>query len=55
VDFLQGEIVRLAARLGKRAPVNARLVELVKAAGAGAAPWGATALYKELLAAGRSR
>jgi 2-dehydropantoate 2-reductase len=53
VDWLQGEVVRLAARMGKRAPVNARLVELVKAAEAGAKPWGATALYKELLAAGR--
>ena len=53
VDFLQGEVVRLAERLGRRAPVNARLVELVKAAEAGAEPWGATALYRELLAVGR--
>jgi 2-dehydropantoate 2-reductase len=53
VDWLQGKVVRLAERLGKRAPVNARLVALVKAAEAGAAPWGATALYRELLAAGR--
>ncbi len=53
VDYLQGEVVRLAERLGKRAPVNARLVELVKAAEAGAAPWGATALYRELTAARR--
>jgi 2-dehydropantoate 2-reductase len=51
VDYLQGEVVRLAERLGRRAPVNARLVELVKAAEAGAAPWGATALYRELLSA----
>jgi 2-dehydropantoate 2-reductase len=54
VDYLQGEVVRLAARLGKRAPVNAKLVELVKTAEAGAAPWGATALYRELLAVGRA-
>jgi 2-dehydropantoate 2-reductase len=47
VDWLQGEVVRLAERLGRRAPVNARLVELVKAAEAGAGPWGAS----ELLAA----
>ena len=51
VDYLQGEVVRLAERLGKRAPVNARLVALVKAAEAGAEPWGATALYRELLSA----
>ena len=51
VDYLQGEVVRLAERLGKRAPVNARLVALVKAAEAGAGPWGATALYRELLSA----
>jgi 2-dehydropantoate 2-reductase len=53
VDWLQGEVVRLARKLGRRAPVNARLVELVRAAEAGAAPWGATALYRELLAARR--
>jgi 2-dehydropantoate 2-reductase len=51
VDWLQGEVVRLAERLGRRAPVNARLVELVKAAEAGAEPWGATALYRALLGA----
>lgn len=51
VDYLQGEVVRLAQRLGRRAPVNARLVALVKAAEAGAEPWGATALYRELLSA----
>lgn len=51
VDFLQGEVVQLAERLGRRAPVNARLVALVKAAEAGAEPWGATALYRELLSA----
>lgn len=32
VDYLNGEIVRLAASLGRTAPVNARLVELVHAA-----------------------
>jgi 2-dehydropantoate 2-reductase len=51
VDYLQGEVVRLAERLQRKAPVNARLVELVKAAEAGAAPWEATGLYQELLAA----
>ena len=32
VDWLNGEIVRLAARVGLAAPVNARLVELIHAA-----------------------
>src|SRR5204862_7033605 len=32
VDYLNGEIVRLAARLGRAAPVNARLVALVREA-----------------------
>ncbi|MFN7397870.1 MAG: 2-dehydropantoate 2-reductase [Sandaracinobacter sp.] len=53
VDWLQGEVVRLAERVGRRAPVNARLVELVKAAESGAAPWGAAALLRELTAARR--
>jgi 2-dehydropantoate 2-reductase len=53
VDWLQGEVVRLAERLVRRAPVNARLVELVKAAEAGAGPWGAAALLRELTAARR--
>ena len=30
IDFIQGEIVALASRLGRQAPVNARLVGLVK-------------------------
>jgi 2-dehydropantoate 2-reductase len=53
VDWLQGEVVRLAERLVRRAPVNARLVELVKAAEVGAGPWGAAALLRELTAARR--
>lgn len=32
VDWLQGEVVRLAQRLGRMAPVSARIVELVRAA-----------------------
>lgn len=35
VDYLQGEIADLAARVGTAAPVNAALVELVRAAEAG--------------------
>ena len=35
IDFLNGEIVRLAGRTGREAPVNRRIVELVKEAEAG--------------------
>jgi 2-dehydropantoate 2-reductase len=35
IDYLQGEVVALAARVGRPAPKNARLVELVHAAEAG--------------------
>lgn len=48
VDYLNGEVVALAERLGRRAPVNARVVELVRAAEAGAPPLSAAALYREL-------
>lgn len=48
VDFLQGEVVRLAERLGRRAPVNARLVEMVKEAEMEATRWKAGSLFREL-------
>jgi len=51
VDYLNGEVVALAARLGRRAPVNARIVDLVRAAEAGAAPWTPEALLATLRAA----
>ncbi|MEO6773762.1 MAG: 2-dehydropantoate 2-reductase [Kofleriaceae bacterium] len=35
IDYLQGEIVALARQHGRTAPINARLVELVRAAEAG--------------------
>jgi 2-dehydropantoate 2-reductase len=35
IDYLQGEIVALATKLRRMAPVNARLVQLVRAAEAG--------------------
>ncbi|TPE59025.1 2-dehydropantoate 2-reductase [Sandaracinobacter neustonicus] len=53
VDYLQGEVVRLAQRLGRKAPVSARMVQLVKAAEQGAPPIPAKALYAELKAAKR--
>ncbi|MFW6693219.1 2-dehydropantoate 2-reductase [Streptomyces sp. MAR4 CNX-425] len=56
IDTLQGEVTALAARHGTRAPVNARLVELVREAearGAGEARrWSGTELLAELKAAG---
>lgn len=51
VDFLNGEVVRLAERYGQHAPVNARLVALVHAAeGGGNRRWEAAALLRELRA-----
>ena len=35
IDYLQGEVVELARKLGKTAPVNAALVRLVREAEAG--------------------
>lgn len=35
IDHLNGEVIRLAERLGRTAPFNARLVELVHAAETG--------------------
>jgi 2-dehydropantoate 2-reductase len=51
VDYLNGELVALATRLGRTAPVNARVVELVRAAEAGAPPLSAADLYRALSAA----
>jgi 2-dehydropantoate 2-reductase len=54
VDWINGEIVRLAERLGRRAPVNDRLCALVHEAERGAArsAWPGQALLRDLLAAG---
>ncbi|MFQ3594547.1 MAG: 2-dehydropantoate 2-reductase [Sphingomonadaceae bacterium] len=51
VDFLNGEIVRLAEKLGRTAPINARMVELVRAAERGAPPLSAEALLEALRSA----
>jgi 2-dehydropantoate 2-reductase len=52
VDYLNGEVVRLAQSLGRRAPVNARLAELVHAAEKGGKRnWTGEALLAELRAA----
>lgn len=49
VDYINGEVVALAASLGQRAPVNARLVNLIKMAEAGGRrDWTAAELYRAL-------
>lgn len=48
IDYLNGEFVALAQRLGRTAPVNARVVELVRAAEAGAPPLSADVFYRAL-------
>jgi 2-dehydropantoate 2-reductase len=53
VDLLNGEVVRLAERLGRRAPANACMVRLVRAAEAGARPMAGPELLALLRAAAR--
>lgn len=51
IDYLNGEIVRLAKSVGKRAPVNERIVELVREAekkNEGSPKIGADALFEDL-------
>jgi 2-dehydropantoate 2-reductase len=49
VDYLNGELVRLAERLRRAAPVNRSMVDLVHAAEAGSPPLTARALRKAVL------
>lgn len=49
IDFLNGELVRLADRLQRAAPVNRAIVELVRKAEAGADPLPPKALAKAVL------
>jgi 2-dehydropantoate 2-reductase len=49
VDFLNGELVRLAERLNMDAPVNRAIVALVRKAEAGAAPLSGEALRRAVL------
>jgi 2-dehydropantoate 2-reductase len=51
VDYINGELVALAERLGAKAPVNRKIVELVRKAEAGAPSWPPTALRREVLQA----
>ena len=49
VDYINGELVALADRLGAPAPVNRRIVELIRKAEAGAPPWLPAELRREVL------
>ena len=49
VDYLNGELVRLAERLKRDAPVNRAIVALVRKAEADAKPWAPAALRREVL------
>ena len=49
VEFLNGELVRLAQRLGVAAPVNQKIVELIHKAEEGAKPLGPATLRKAVL------
>jgi len=49
VDYLNGELVALAERLGTKAPVNRAIVSLIRWAETGAKPWAPAALRREVL------
>jgi 2-dehydropantoate 2-reductase len=49
VDYINGELVRLAKELGTDAPINRKVVELIRRAEAGAPTWPAAALRSEVL------
>jgi len=49
IDYLNGELVALAERLGEDAPVNRAIVSLVRWAEAGAKPFAPEALRREVL------
>src|SRR5437868_6068411 len=49
VDYINGELVRLAERLQRAAPVNSAIVRLVREAEAGASPLGPRTLRKAAL------
>lgn len=49
VDYINGELVALADRVGEHAPVNRKIVALIRAAEAGTQPWEPAALRREVL------
>ncbi len=49
IEWINGEVLRLAARLGRQAPVNARLIELIRTAETGGRrDWSGAELLAEL-------
>ncbi len=48
IDYLNGEVVRLAESLNRSAPVNAKLVALIRDAEANRRPWSGPDLLREL-------
>ena len=49
VDYINGELVALAQKIGMASPINSKIVELIRAAEAGAKPWAPAALRSEVL------
>jgi len=49
IDYINGELVRLAEKLGVEAPVNKAVVRLIRDAEAGHGPWQASDLRREVL------
>ena len=49
IDYINGELVKLAERLGLDAPVNRKVVELIRRAEGGAPPWPPAELRREVL------
>jgi 2-dehydropantoate 2-reductase len=49
VDYINGELVALAERIGAQAPVNGKIVELIRRAEAGAGPLEPAVLRREAL------
>ena len=49
VDYINGELVRLADKLGTDAPVNRKIVELIRRAEAGGKPWAPAELRRDVL------
>ena len=49
IDYINGELVRLADKLGMDAPVNKAVVRLIRLAEAGHGPWQAGDLCREVL------
>ena len=49
VDYINGELVRLADKLGTDAPINRKIVALIRQAEGGGKPWPPAELRREVL------